>query len=241
MSSRARMGPTVAARRDTLAGAGQFPSVRATGAPKRACVGREPEVAREGHEEAPAHRVALDHRDRGLRHRVDPPEDAADPRLVGEGVLLRLELEELADVRAADEGLVPCPAEHHRPHVRVGVEPLHVVVERLVHLERHRVPGLGPVDREERDAPLALQQELARHAAKAAAARGHPARVLLFPAALRPAIRRAGRRSRPVLPARGAATAWRSHPARARGSDAPPGCSPAGSSTRSCPSSSVHR
>ena len=36
MSSRARMGPTVAASSDTLDGAGQFPRVRATGAPKRA-------------------------------------------------------------------------------------------------------------------------------------------------------------------------------------------------------------
>ena len=36
MISRARIGPTVAAKSDTLNGAGELPSVRATGAPKRA-------------------------------------------------------------------------------------------------------------------------------------------------------------------------------------------------------------
>ena len=41
-----------------------------------------------------------------------------------------------------------------------------MVVERVVHLERHRVPRLGPVDREDRHALVALQQDLARGAGR---------------------------------------------------------------------------
>src|SRR5262245_4566007 len=40
----------------------------------------------------------------------------------------------------------PAPRSTVTPDVRIAVEPLQVIVERLVHFERHRVPRLGSVE-----------------------------------------------------------------------------------------------
>ena len=55
--------------------------------------------------------------------------------------------------------LSPAPRRTTAADVRIPVETLHVVVERLVHLERHRVPRLGAVDRDNGHAPVTLQQD----------------------------------------------------------------------------------
>src|SRR5438445_13682011 len=143
--SRARTGPTVAASRPRLKGAAKLPRVRATGAPKRV-LGHDPQIARERHEHAAADGVAADHGDRRLGHAGDATEPARDARLVAERVLLRLEAQELADVGAADERLVPGPGEDHHADGRIRIELLAEVVPRLVHPEGHGVARLGPVE-----------------------------------------------------------------------------------------------
>src|SRR5439155_223304 len=104
------------------------------------------QMAREGDEHAAADGVAAEHGERRLGHAGDAAEHARDARLVAERVLLRLEAQELADVGAADERLVPGPGEDHHADGRIRIELRAEVVQRLVHLEGHGVARLGPVE-----------------------------------------------------------------------------------------------
>src|SRR5439155_297300 len=116
-------------------------------------------------------------------------------RLVAERVLLRLEAQELADVGAADERLVPGPGEDHHADGRIRIELLAEVVQRLVHLEGHGVARLGPVEGDRDHAAVLLDEDgiLVAHAPTIA----HRRRGLLPSAHARPARRPAdGARSR---------------------------------------------
>src|SRR5439155_160523 len=158
-------------------------------------LGHDPQIARERHEHAAADGVAADHGDRRLGHAGDAAEHARDARLVAERVLLRLEAQELADVGAADERLVPGPGEDHHADGRIRIELLAEVVQRLVHLEGHGVARLGPVEGDRDHAAVLLDEDgiLVAHAPTIA----HRRRGLLPSAHARPARRPAdGARSR---------------------------------------------
>ena len=74
----------------------------------------DPDVADSGDGEAAAHREALDLRDDGLAHALEPPRPALAVPLVLDPVLRGLEALELRDVGARHEGLAAGAGQHQR-------------------------------------------------------------------------------------------------------------------------------
>ena len=108
--------------------------------------GDHAQVAGGGDGQAGAHREAVHQRDRRLAHGLQAVEHLVDPGLVDEPVLGGLEVGELADVGAGDEGPAARAAQDHDLHVVVGVDGLAVLDQAVVHREGHRVVGLGAVE-----------------------------------------------------------------------------------------------
>jgi hypothetical protein len=88
------------------------------------------------------------------------PGPAVAVALVAEPVLAALELGELADVGAGDEGLAAGALEHQDPDRVVGIDLLAGVVQPLVHVPGHRVAGLGAVEGQRDDRALALDDDV---------------------------------------------------------------------------------
>src|SRR5215208_5399666 len=116
------------------------------GHPELRLRGADAQVAHGGDAQASPDGVAVDHGDGRLVYRFQPPDDALHPLLVGDAVLARLELQELLDVRAGHERLLPRPTQHEHTNIVVGVDRLAALIERVVHLPGHRVARLGPVE-----------------------------------------------------------------------------------------------
>jgi hypothetical protein len=119
--------------------------------------GGQPQVACERDEEPAADRITLQHRDRRLAQAGQSREHAGESGLVAERC--GPELQELADVGAGREGPVAGALQNEDAHARIDVEPHARVVER----ERHGIARVGPVEGEERDRTLALDEDVAGH------------------------------------------------------------------------------
>ena len=126
-------------------------------------LGGDPDVAGDRHEQAAADRVALEHGDGRLLELVEAADRCVQARLVPEDILAGLEIEELADVGAADERPVAGPAHHQHPDRVVGVNLLAGLAERLVHLPGHRVASLWAIEGQDGDGTIALEDRLVGH------------------------------------------------------------------------------
>ena len=109
----------------------------------------------------PAHGVALDLRDDGLAHALQPAGSPLAVALVLDPVLRGLEALELADVGAGDEGLAARAAQHEDPDGVVGVHLFAGLVEPLVHVPRQRVAGFGAIEGECHHGTLAGDEDFA--------------------------------------------------------------------------------
>ena len=143
----------------------QLPRVRAMGAPKRAsgvAIRRSHAAAmRRPAPTAKPWMAAID----GLPDRRQTADAEVAVPLVREAVLRR-ECLELSDVGARDECLASRAAEHQHPDRLVGVDVPAGAGQALVHAPRERVPGRRPVEREDQDRAVPLDQDLVgRHPA----------------------------------------------------------------------------
>ena len=209
--SRARIGPTVATSSARLAGAAKLPSVRAMGAPKRACSAASRRSQASAMNMPPPTASPWIMAIVGLRDRGDAVQHAADPRLVAERVLRVLNVWNWRMSVPLTKALSPLPRRMTTRTDVVGVEPVAEIVQALVHLEGHRVARLGPVDGDDGDAVVSLEGEMVgdgldHGAHDSASARGacYPRRHDLAHSCPRPRRRR--RRGRPT---RCSCTAWR--------------------------------
>jgi len=130
-------------------------------------VGSDTEVARERERQARAGRRAPHHRDRRLRHLVEPPRHfhaRAEPLCL----LLERGPDGLAPLRHRLH--VPARAEaaagareHDDPDLGVGREPGERLEQRVEHWRPHRVQAAGPVQREHRDFIFKFFEQLLAH------------------------------------------------------------------------------
>src|SRR5918997_2390685 len=140
----------------------QFPRVRAMGIPNFASGVQMSRSLTVAIPRPLPDSVPVDPRVGRLGQRLQAADDALKPLFVGDPVLPRVELEELLDVGAGHEGLLPRAAQHEDAHVLVGVHLLAARKERLVHLPGHGVARLGPVEGDEGRSAPALVQQLVR-------------------------------------------------------------------------------
>ena len=93
----------------------------------------------------------------GLVTRSSRSSDAVEPLFVLDAVLAVAEALELRDVGAGDERLAAGAAQDQHAERGVGVDAIAGVDERLVHLPRHRVARLGPVEGERGERTVGLE------------------------------------------------------------------------------------
>ena len=105
---------------------------------------------------------ALHVRDRRLGDPFQAVEHLVDAPLVGERVGLRAQMLELGDVGAGDERLAAGAAKNHHTDIGFGIRAIAGVEQRLVHLPRHRVARLRPIERQRGDRTVDRVQRLAR-------------------------------------------------------------------------------
>src|SRR5260370_29811640 len=126
-----------------------------------------PKVARERQREPGARRGAAHHRDRRLRHLVEPARDLHAPA-EGLGALLEGRALGLAplghrlDVAARAEA-APGAGEDDGAHLRVVGEPGQRRQERVEHRPRHGVQAVGAIQREDGDAVLDGLEQILGH------------------------------------------------------------------------------
>ena len=83
-----------------------------------------------------------------------------DPRLVIDRVLRRAEALELRDVRAGDERFAARAAQNQDADIRIVVDALAGVQQRSIHLPRHRVARVGPVEGQDRQRTLCVERRV---------------------------------------------------------------------------------
>ena len=118
----------------------------------------DPQIARDRDDAAAAGGNALDLRDRRGAHALEPIDHRVEPRFVADDVVPRGEACKLTDVGARHERFAARAAEHEHPHVRIGVDPIAGLHQRLIHLPGHGVSGFGAVEGEHRDRTVDVEQ-----------------------------------------------------------------------------------
>jgi hypothetical protein len=110
------------------------------------CWSRDAEVADQRDRAAAAGCHTLDLRDRGFGDALEPIQHVVEALLVFDAVLAIAKAAKLRDVGARDERFAAGAAQDEDANRLVGVDALARRDERFVHLPRHRVARLGPVE-----------------------------------------------------------------------------------------------
>src|SRR5262249_40866891 len=128
----------------------------ALGRAELSVVGRHHEVARQGEAEPAREGIAAHARDRRFSEAPEVAEQRGEntASLVGGGGVLLAGDPSSAEVRTGAERLVARPGEDQ--HGLVGLRPRDCLPQPLHHVEGHRVPSVGSIDRRARDCPCDL-------------------------------------------------------------------------------------
>ena len=120
--------------------------MRAIGYAKRGLGCGDAQIAGQRDGAAAADGDALHLGDRRLADPLQPVEDAVEPLFVFDAVLAVAETLKLRDIRAGDKRFPAGAPQDQDAKLAVGIDALAGGDERFVHLPRHRVARLGPVE-----------------------------------------------------------------------------------------------